>query len=206
MTLDYAIRHAKEVALTCEDSKCAAEHAQLAEWLIELKISREHPFSELQDEFRHLAEENERLRNENTRLNAKMSTRLYGINAADVKRYREASDGLCMEECKRILVEQAREGEVDRLVNENAKLCEQVTQLQCDWESERDYASQMEAKEKQAVAENALLREFAKYVLLCSEGDVRCVACPFHANREDGSYVLCGARKAARSLGVEVEE
>ena len=124
MKLDYAIRHAKEVALTCEDSKCAAEHAQLAKWLIELKISREHPFSELQDEFRHLAEENERLRDENTRLNAKMSTRLYGIKAENVKRYREASDGLCMEECKRILVEQAREGEVDRLVNENAKLRE----------------------------------------------------------------------------------
>ena len=95
--------------------------------------------------------------------------------------------------------------DLQEVLDENAKLREQVTQLQCDWESERDYASQMEAKEKQAVAENAKLREFAKYVLLCSEGDVRCSACPFNANREDGPYVLCGARKAARSLGVEVE-
>jgi hypothetical protein len=76
-----------------------------------------------------LYEENERLRDENTRLNAKMSTRLYGIKAADVKRYHEASVGLCMEECKRILVEQAREGEVDRLVNENAKLRELVCMM-----------------------------------------------------------------------------
>lgn len=63
-----------------------------------------------------------------------------------------------------------------------------------------------ECEEYRLKAENEKLREFAKYVLLCSEGDLRCKACPFHANREDGPYVLCGARKAARSLGVEVEE
>lgn len=48
------------------------------------------------------------------------------------------------------------------LIDENAKLREQVTQLQADWESERDYADQMEAKEKRAVAENAKLRELVR--------------------------------------------
>ena len=33
MTIDEAIEHAKEVARTCDDSECAAEHMQLAEWL-----------------------------------------------------------------------------------------------------------------------------------------------------------------------------
>lgn len=33
MTLDEAIEHAKQVARTCEDGQCAAEHIQLAEWL-----------------------------------------------------------------------------------------------------------------------------------------------------------------------------
>ena len=33
MTLDEAIEHAKEVARTCNDDQCAAEHVQLAEWL-----------------------------------------------------------------------------------------------------------------------------------------------------------------------------
>lgn len=33
MTLDEAILHAKEVAETCNDSGCAADHIQLAEWL-----------------------------------------------------------------------------------------------------------------------------------------------------------------------------
>ena len=33
MTLDEAIEHAKEVARTCDDSGCAADHIQLAEWL-----------------------------------------------------------------------------------------------------------------------------------------------------------------------------
>ena len=46
--------------------------------------------------------------------------------------------------------------------NENAKLREQVTRLQADWESERDYADQMESKEKRAVAENDKLRELVR--------------------------------------------
>lgn len=33
MTLDEAIEHAKEVARTCDDPQCAADHLQLAEWL-----------------------------------------------------------------------------------------------------------------------------------------------------------------------------
>lgn len=33
MMLDEAIEHAKEVARTCDDSQCAADHLQLAEWL-----------------------------------------------------------------------------------------------------------------------------------------------------------------------------
>lgn len=48
------------------------------------------------------------------------------------------------------------------LIDENAKLREQVTRLQADWESERDYADQMEVKEKRAVAENAKLRELVR--------------------------------------------
>ena len=50
---------------------------------------------------------------------------------------------------------------ISALEAENAKLREQVTQLRDDWESERDYANQMEAKEKRAVAENAKLRKAA---------------------------------------------
>ena len=63
-------------------------------------------------------------------------------------------------------IEQAFSGEpspmhdhIEQLEAENAKLREQVLQLQLDWESERDYADQMEAKEKLAVAENNKLRE-----------------------------------------------
>lgn len=33
MTLDEAIEHAKQVANTCDNSECAANHMQLAEWL-----------------------------------------------------------------------------------------------------------------------------------------------------------------------------
>lgn len=40
MTLDEAIKHAKQVA-NCECSKCADEHKQLAKWLKELKEYRQ---------------------------------------------------------------------------------------------------------------------------------------------------------------------
>ena len=51
MTLDEAIEHAKEVA--CDDGPCTTEHAQLADWLSELKMLRT---------------ENESLRNNNAGL------------------------------------------------------------------------------------------------------------------------------------------
>lgn len=37
MTLDEAIIHCEEVAQTCENAECGAEHRQLAKWLRELK-------------------------------------------------------------------------------------------------------------------------------------------------------------------------
>ncbi len=41
MTLEEAIEHAREVADTCENSECAQDHAQLADWLSELKAYRD---------------------------------------------------------------------------------------------------------------------------------------------------------------------
>lgn len=41
MTLVEAIAHADDVANTCEDSKCAEEHRQLARWLVELVMVKE---------------------------------------------------------------------------------------------------------------------------------------------------------------------
>lgn len=55
---------------------------------------------------------------------------------------------------------------ISALEAENAKLREQVTQLRDDWESERDYADQMEAKEKRAAEENAKLRELLADTLI----------------------------------------
>lgn len=40
MTLDEAIRHCKEKA--CDNTQCALEHKQLAEWLEELKEYRKN--------------------------------------------------------------------------------------------------------------------------------------------------------------------
>lgn len=54
MTLDEAIEHVKEVAMTCDDKACAAEHAQLAEWLSLLKVYTDT----------HMAEEVQRARHE----------------------------------------------------------------------------------------------------------------------------------------------
>ena len=39
--LDAAIDHCLEVAATCENKSCAADHIQLAGWLTELKERRE---------------------------------------------------------------------------------------------------------------------------------------------------------------------
>ena len=41
MTLDEAIKHCKEISSTCKNIQCAADHAQLAEWLTELKQIKE---------------------------------------------------------------------------------------------------------------------------------------------------------------------
>ena len=40
MTIDEAIGHAEEVARTCDDSQCAKDHVQLADWLRELRRAR----------------------------------------------------------------------------------------------------------------------------------------------------------------------
>ncbi len=41
MTLDDAIKHANDVANSCDNKECAYEHYQLARWLEELKMYRE---------------------------------------------------------------------------------------------------------------------------------------------------------------------
>ena len=78
---------------------------------------------------------------------------------------------------------------------ENAKLREQVTQLQFDWESERDYADQMEAKEKRAVAENDKLRELVVMMRpICMDGK----RCTF----ADRIYIS----STMKELGIEVDD
>lgn len=42
MTLDEAIQHCDEVAVTCENKECALDHLQLSNWLNELKDYREN--------------------------------------------------------------------------------------------------------------------------------------------------------------------
>lgn len=61
------------------------------------------------------------------------------------------------------------------LKDDNAKLREQVLQLQLDWEGERDYAEQMEAKEKMAVAENDKLRELVAHLMYVKPNDVNAI-------------------------------
>ena len=43
ITLDEAINHCEEVALSCENNnrECALEHAQLMQWLKELRVLRQ---------------------------------------------------------------------------------------------------------------------------------------------------------------------
>lgn len=80
-------------------------------------------------------------------------------------------------------------------VAENAKLRRQITRLQSDWESEHDYADQMEAKEKQAVGENDKLRELVRKWYP-------------HMVRRVGKDALAqwGQLDALSELGIEVEE
>ena len=62
MMLDEAIEHAKEVARTCNDDQCAADHIQLADWLRQArgadKAARWY-MSKIQE----LEAENEKLKN-----------------------------------------------------------------------------------------------------------------------------------------------
>lgn len=93
---------------------------------------------------------------------------------------------------------------INEIESENAKLREQVLQLQLDWEGERDYADQMEAKEKQAVGENAKLRELCK--------DIWNDACHFDGFwdyvHDDGTIYredeLPHYQERMRKLGIEV--
>ena len=81
---------------------------------------------------------------------------------------------------------------------ENAKLREQIVQLQADWESERDYANQMEAKEKRAVAENDKLRELIRAAWRCIHTGPDCYDCRLIAGG-------CTLQSAMRELGIEVQ-
>ena len=106
--------------------------------------------------------------------------------------------------------------DLNGIISENAKLRESVTQLRDDWESERDYADQMEAKEKRAVSENAKLRELLRNALTYIEYEGCGVECPETGhgttltpcdicNRyetESCAYVI---EQDARDLRIEVE-
>lgn len=85
---------------------------------------------------------------------------------------------------------------ISALEAENAKLREQVTQLRDDWESECDYAGQMEAKEKRAVSENAKLRELIADVHEALRADK---AGMFH------KLILANMEDDMRELGIEGE-
>lgn len=52
------------------------------------------------------------------------------------------------------------------------------------------------------IDDNEKIRDLAKYAILCSEGDVLCVACPYH--KDTDSYVTCSMRAAAIDLDVEL--
>ena len=67
MTLDEAIGHAREVARTCDDSRCAKDHERLAEWLEELRLARESRLSEIPQMARTI-HENHELSEENAKL------------------------------------------------------------------------------------------------------------------------------------------
>lgn len=61
MTIDEAIEHAKEVARTCNDSQCAAEHIQLADWL-RMARGAEKAARWYTEKIRKLEAENDKLR------------------------------------------------------------------------------------------------------------------------------------------------
>ena len=80
--------------------------------------------------------------------------------------------------------------------SENAKLQEKIMRLQADWESERDYANQMETKEKIAVDENTELRELVQGLWF---------ALLYSGMSPDGATGKGFARQI-RKLGIEVKE
>lgn len=99
---------------------------------------------------------------------------------------------------------------ISELEAENAKLQEQVTQLQDDWESEHDYADQMEAKEKRVVSENAKLREFVEMFAKVAD-EVGCDHCPYcepDMCDEETNPMENGCRlyEELRELGIEVDK
>ena len=55
------------------------------------------------------------------------------------------------------------------------------------------------------LAKNAKLRELCKWAILCSEGDVRCEACPYYDKTKE-PHIICTMRKTAHELGVEVTQ
>ena len=91
---------------------------------------------------------------------------------------------------------------IKQLHEENAKLREQVTQLQDDWESERDYADQMEANEKKAVGENANLRKLVAGLTWCCEHYSCRQECPLYDVSEPDH---CREVSIKRELGIEVD-
>lgn len=60
-------------------------------------------------------------------------------------------------------------------------------------------------RELMLIDETQELRELSKWAILCSEGDVRCEACPYHDKTRE-PHIICTMRKAAIELGIEVPE
>ena len=95
---------------------------------------------------------------------------------------------------------------------ENANLREQVVRWQSEWESERDYADQMEAREKKAVGENAKLRELVRDMMgFFEDGDwcVKCERardCQAQEQYEDDCLMRFVFRDRMRELGIEAED
>ena len=152
--------------------------------------------SEFVDCLHEVQRETEQLKAENAKLRAERDYLLANSNptATELRRVRSAWKS-------------------DR--DENAKLREQVVQLKDDWESERDYADQMEANEKKAVSENAklraenvklreLVRKYGEYT-----GQDRCEGCVCKSRCNDGDvdecWQLTEIRGLARELGIEVQ-
>lgn len=79
MTLEEAIEHEREVARTCNDYQCAADHVQIAEWLSLLKVYTDtgmakevqrarHEMHEWQLEWKREIERRKELEDENAKL------------------------------------------------------------------------------------------------------------------------------------------